>query len=351
MHYLTEELVRMGHDVTLMASGDSDTSACLMPICPQATRLDRACKEPVAWHVAMLERVVRDAAEYDVIHNHIEWLLLPALHEIPVPVISTIHSRMDIPEMAAVYRYAPDASSLVSISNAQRRPLPWVNWYATVYHGLPPQLYRFDPEGGQYLAFVGRFSPEKGPLEAIEIAKRAGVPLKMAAKVDDKDRDYYEAKVRRQIESSSLIEYVGEVGEKDKEELLRGALGLLLPINWPEPFGLVMIEAMACGTPTIAFRNGSVPEVIDDGVTGFIVKNTEEAAAAVDKLSSVPRSGCREVFDHRFTSRVMARRYVAIFERLLLTQLELAARFAPRVKGPKNRPTPRGPEVLDGKPL
>lgn len=312
--YLTEELVRQGHDVTLFASGDSVTTARLVPACRESLRLDNACIDQMAHTVLLLERVFQRASEFDVIHFHVDYLHFPVSRRQPFPQVTTLHGRLDIPDLVPLYREYRDMP-VVSISDAQRGPLPWVNWQATVYHGLPHDLYRFRPTAGSYLAFLGRISPEKRVDRAIEIAKRIGIPLKIAAKVDRVDRDYFRDVVEPLLRDP-LIEFIGEIGDEGKDAFLGDAYALLFPINWPEPFGLVMIEAMACGTPIIAYRHGSVPEVMEEGRTGFIVNSLEEAVDAVRRVPELSRARCREVFQDRFTSARMANDYVKVYERV-----------------------------------
>jgi glycosyltransferase involved in cell wall biosynthesis len=312
--YITEALVHEGHDVTLYASGDSRTRARLVKVCPKALRLDEDCVDPYAQHIRMLELVCRDCDDYDVIHFHIDYVHFPLSRRQQWPALTTLHGRLDIPDLAPLYREFSDLP-VVSISDAQRQPLMWANWQATVYHGLPRDLYHLDENPSGYLAFIGRISPEKRLDRAIEIARRAGVELKIAAKVDTVDRDYFKDCIEPLLESP-LIEFVGEIGEKDKNKFLGQARALLFPIDWPEPFGLAMIEALACGTPVIAWRNGSIPEIIDDGRTGFVTDNIEEAAQAVERIGEISRRHCREVFELRFTSTRMARDYVKLYERL-----------------------------------
>jgi glycosyltransferase involved in cell wall biosynthesis len=281
--YLTEELVRQGHDVTLFASGDSQTRAKLVAPCPRALRLDASGMDHLAMHLLLLEEVFRDPGRFDVIHFHCDYLHFPFSRRQKCAHVTTLHGRLDIPGLGPLYReYA--GVPVVSISDAQRRPLPWLNWQATVYHGLPRDLHAFREGPGEYLAFLGRISPEKRPDRAIAVARRLGLPLKIAAKVDRADRDYYEGKIAPLIRAAApLVEYVGEVGGPAKDEFLGQAAALLFPIAWPEPFGLVMIEALACGTPVIAFRRGSVPEVMEDGVTGFVVDDVEAAVRAASR--------------------------------------------------------------------
>jgi glycosyltransferase involved in cell wall biosynthesis len=313
--YLTEELVQQGHDVTLFASGDSITSARLAATTRRSLRLDKHCVDQLAHHVLMLERVVQRAASFDVIHFHVDYLHFPYSRRNATPQLTTLHGRLDLPDLMPLYREFRDMP-VVSISAAQREPLPFAKWVGTVYHGLPRALYRFRPDRGEYLAFIGRIAPEKRVDRAIEIAKRAGLPLKIAAKVDDVDREYYETLIKPLLDDPR-IEYLGEIGEGEKDEFLGGARALLFPIDWPEPFGLVMVEAMACGTPVIAFGGGSVPEIIDEGQTGFIVDDLDDAVAAVHRVGELDRRRCREVFEERFTATRMARDYLELYSTLL----------------------------------
>jgi glycosyltransferase involved in cell wall biosynthesis len=312
--YLTEELVAQGHDVTLFASGDSRTQARLVACCPQALRLDPACEHRLAHHVTQLERVMAAANEFDVVHYHGDLIHYPWARRAPVPVLTTLHGRQNIRDLPALYREFDDVP-LVSISAAQRRPIPWAHWVATVYHGLPETLLRPSFVPGSYLAFLGRFSHEKRFDRAVAIARATGLPLKVAAKADSEDQTYFQDVVRPLLDDP-LVEWVGEIGEADKAAFLGGALAHLFPIDWPEPFGVVMIEAMACGTPTIAWPCGSVPEVIENGVSGFIVSSVEAAAAAVTACADFDRAGCRAAFERRFTARRMAADYVAVYRRL-----------------------------------
>jgi glycosyltransferase involved in cell wall biosynthesis len=315
VHTLTEELVREGHEVTLFASGDSQTSAKLLAPRPIAIRLDKECHDKLANHVLMVEMVEQRSSNFDVVHYHIDGLHFPTARRSTVPSVTTLHGRQDHKELADLYREYSDIP-LVSISNDQRGPLPWVNWQATVYHGLPKENFRFNARPQNYLAFLGRISREKRVDAAIEIAKKVGIPLKIAAKVDQADEDYFSSVIRPLLDHP-LVEYIGEIGEDAKSEFLGNALALLFPIDWPEPFGLVMIEAMACGTPVLAFRRGSVPEVIDEGVTGFIVDNVSEAVRALRRLPSINRRTCRATFERRFDASRMAADYVAVYERLI----------------------------------
>src|SRR6266576_608901 len=314
--YLTEELVREGHEVTLFASGDSVTTARLVAACRQALRLDKDCVDRLAHHILLLENVFRHADDFDVIHFHVDYLHFPFSRRRPIVDVTTMHGRLDIPDLVPLYKEFRDMP-LVSISNAQREPLPWVNWRATVYHGLPQDLYRYRPEPGKYFAFLGRIWPEKRVDRAIEIAKQAGIPLKIAAKVDPVDQDYFERTVEPLLRDSAVAECVGEISDEEKDEFLGNAYALLFPIDWPEPFGLVMIEAMACGTPVIAYDGGAVSEVVEEGRTGFIVKELEDAIKAVRRVPELSRARCREVFEKRFTSTRMARDYVKVYNRVI----------------------------------
>jgi glycosyltransferase involved in cell wall biosynthesis len=315
--YLTEELVRQGHDVTLYASGDSVTRARLVPVTPRSLRLDTDAVDRMAHHIVMLEMVARDAETYDVIHFHCDYLHFPLSRRLGVPQLTTLHGRLDIPDLQVLYREFDDMP-VVSISDAQRRPLPFAHWLGTVYHGLPLDLYTYREEPGSYFAFVGRISPEKGVDRAVEIARRTGIPLKVAAKVDAVDREYFETRIAPLFEDP-LVEFIGEVNDRQKNELLANARALLFPINWPEPFGLVMTEALACGTPVIAFRHGSVPEVIDHGLTGFIVDTIDEAVEAVAMIDGINRRYCRQVFEERFSAPRMTRDYLRLYQALAET--------------------------------
>jgi glycosyltransferase involved in cell wall biosynthesis len=312
--YLTEELVRQGHDVTLFASGDSVTSARLVPACRQALRLDRGCVDKLAPHIVMLELVCREAHRFDVIHFHVDYLHFPLSRRLGVPHVTTLHGRLDLPELPRVYETFPD-TPVVSISDAQRRPLPQANWQATVYHGLPHQPY-WNSRPGEYLAFLGRISPEKRADRAVEIAKRLGMKLRVAAKVDAVDADYYRAEIEP-LFRTPLVEFVGEIGEREKPAFLGGARALLFPIDWPEPFGLVMIEAMQFGTPVVAWRCGSVPEVIDEGITGFAVDDLDAAVRATRAAADLDRDRVQARFEVRFSARRMAADYLAVYQRLV----------------------------------
>ncbi len=316
--YLTEELVALGHDVTLFASGDSRTAARLEAVTSRALRLDASIRDTVAPHVLMLSRLTERLRDFDIVHFHIDHLHLPLMRGRGVPFLTTLHGRLDLPEIAPLFRAHPE-SPFVSISDAQRRPLAFANWAGTVLHGLPPNLLPFSPRDRGYLAFLGRISPEKGPDAAIRIARAAGIPLRIAAKVDNADRAYFEAVVRPLLDQPG-VEFVGEVDEAQKAEFLGGAMALLFPIQWPEPFGLVMIEAMACGTPVIAFNRGSVPEVMEDGETGFVVEDETGALGAVQRIGTLDRSAVRAAFERRFTARRMAEDYLALYRRIAATQ-------------------------------
>ena len=317
--YLTEELVRLGHDVTLFASGDSVTSARLIAPCQRSLRKNERCKDPVAREVLLLDHVIEHADEFDLIHFHTGYLHFPISRYLRVPHVTTLHGRLDIPDLIPVFdRFRNEP--LISISNAQRQPLPWANWQATIYHGLHTEQFQFRPNPGDYLAFLGRISPEKRADRAIEIAKRAGMPLKLAAKVDRADRRYFKRVIEPLLEESH-VDWVGEITDRDKNEFLGSAYALLFPIDWPEPFGLVMIEAMACGTPVIAYNSGSVPEVMEDGVTGFIVEDLDDAAKAVSRVCDVSRARCRETFERRFAANRMASDYIEIYKRLIETDM------------------------------
>jgi len=324
---LTEELVAMGHDVTLFASGDSITSAKLDAPWPRALRLDPDIRDWPSTYAIMIEHVRKRAHEFDVLHFHIDYWPNSVFSRQPTPFLTTMHGRLDLAEFAAVYRMFPDVP-MISISDAQRRPIPDIGWAATVYHGLPEKLLTPQPpqpDQDQYLAFLGRISPEKGIERAIRIADACGIKLKVAAKVDNADRTYFDAEVAPLLVNAN-VEFIGEINDAQKPAFLSGARALLTPIDWPEPFGLVMIEAMACGCPAIAFRRGSVPEVMDDGISGFVVETVEEAVAAVGRLGELDRATVRKQFEKRFTARRMADDYVRVYERLI------EARRAPQLR-------------------
>ena len=313
--YLSDTLTKMGHEVTLFASADSNTLANLRPVCDRSLRLDAKCIEPLAHYVLMLERVFKDSKRFDIIHFHIDYLHFPLARRYLGQTLTTLHGRLDIPDLLPLYKEFSEIP-VVSVSNAQRKPLPWTNWVGTVYHGLPLHLYPFQPKTGSYLAFLGRISPEKRVDTAIAVAKRVGMPLKIAAKVDRVDREYYQSIIRPLLDDG-LIEYVGEIGERDKGAFLGDALALLFPIEWPEPFGLAMIEAMACGTPVIARRCGSVPEVVRHGTTGFICDTEAEMADAVERCASLNRATIREEYEERFSASRMAKNYLNIYDSLV----------------------------------
>jgi len=313
--FLTEELVRMGHDVTLFASGDSVTSAKLEPCWPQAMRLDEDARDYLAPHVMMVEKIARRAHEFDVVHLHIDYLGYPIMDRSGIPFVTTLHGRLDLPVLPPLYELFSHVP-VVSISNSQRGPLPGANYVDTIHHGLPEDLLAQGPGDGGYLAFIGRISPEKAPDAAIRIAAAAGWKIKIAAKIDNADRLYFEEKIKHLFELPH-VDYIGEISDDQKSEFLGNAAGLLFPIAWCEPFGLAMIEAMACGTPVIAMRNGSVPEVVDEGITGFIVESEEEAVAAVRRLPELERGIVRRTFERRFCARRMAENYVAIYQELV----------------------------------
>jgi len=313
--YLTEELVRQGHEVTLFASGDSETKARLVAACRRSLRLDKHCIDQLAHHIVMLERVFQQASEFDIVHFHVDYLHFSMSRRQKITGVTTLHGRLDIPDLFPLYQEFRDMP-LISISNVQREPLPWANWQATVYHGLPEDLYRFRAQPGSYLAFLGRISPEKRVDRAIEIAKRVQIPLKIAAKVDRVDKKYFKSVIEPLLHDS-LVEVVGEISDREKDEFLGNAYALLVPIDWPEPFGLVMIEAMACGTPVIAYREGAVPEIMEEGHTGFIVEELEDAVEAARRIPKLSRKRCREVFERRFTATRMANDYLRVYERLI----------------------------------
>jgi glycosyltransferase involved in cell wall biosynthesis len=311
--YLTEALVEAGHEVTLFASGDSETSARLVPCCEKSLRLNNhACSDQLAHHFVMLEEVLERADQFDIVHFHVDYMHFPLSKLSGLVHVSTLHGRLDSPDLVPLYRKYKNMP-LTSISLAQRKPLPWANWTGNVYHGLPEGLLPMGDGCGGYLAFLGRISPEKRVDRAIEIAKKLNMPLKIAAKVDPVDRPYYEREIKPLLNAPN-VEFIGEINEQQKGEFLGNAYAYLFPINWPEPFGLTMIESMACGTPTIAFRCGSVPEVITNGVSGFIVDNTDEAVNAVQQAATLDRAACRAEFMKRFSAPKMALQYVKLYE-------------------------------------
>jgi glycosyltransferase involved in cell wall biosynthesis len=318
VHWLTEELVALGHDVTLFASGDSQTSAKLDATWPRALRLDGAVRDPNALHMVMLERVRQkcDNEEFDLLHFHLDYYPFSLFYRQPTPFVTTLHGRLDLPEHQPVFTTF-SAVPVISISDSQRRPVPQANWIRTIHHGLPEKLLTPRPCKAEYLAVLGRITPEKGVDRAIKIATQCGMPIKIAAKVDRADLDYYNEVVRPMIDAYPLAEYIGEINDTEKPDFLSGAIALLLPLDWPEPFGIVMIEAMACGTPVIAYDRGSVREIIEDGLTGFIVEDEAGAVAAVERLSTLSRPAIRKQFEARFTARRMALDYLAAYRSLI----------------------------------
>ena len=330
VHWLTEELIALGHEVTLFASGDSVTSARLEAAWPRALRLDGAVRDPNALHMMMLERVFQRAGDFDFLHFHLDYYPFSLFSRQSTPFLTTLHGRLDLPEHQPVFDTFSSVP-VVSISNSQRRPLPQANWVRTVHHGLPAQLLTPMSVKPSYFAFLGRIAPEKGIDRAIRIAQHCGVPLKVAAKVDKADQDYFAEQIEPMIKSAN-VEFIGEITDKEKSEFLSGAIALLVPIDWPEPFGLVMIEAMACGTPVIAFNRGSVPEIIDDGLTGFVVEDINGAIGAVDRLGHLSREKIRRRFVGRFTARRMAQDYLSVYRSLadsLAPHLRLVTDDAP----------------------
>jgi glycosyltransferase involved in cell wall biosynthesis len=319
--YITEELVALGHDVTLFASADSKTSARLVPCCPKALRLDPDVSNPIPHYMLMLEKVRGMAAQFDILHFHFDLFHFPIFSPISQKTLTTLHGRQDSADMLALYAGFP-SMPLVSISNAQRKPVLGASYEATIYHGLPVNLLEpvRGPQGN-YLAFIGRISPEKGIESAIRISRMAGLPLKIAAKVDPVDAEYFKARVEPQL-SDPGVDFVGEINEQKKAQFLGRARGLLFPIDWPEPFGLVMIEAMACGTPVLAFRNGAVPEVIDEGQTGYIVDNEQQALERMSALLALDRPAIRRRFEERFTASRMAADYVRVYESLISKSMD-----------------------------
>ena len=313
--YLTEELVNQGHEVTLFASGDSQTRAKLVSHINEALRLNKTVEDPLAHHIVQMQDLLERADEFDVIHFHTDYLYFPVVQLINKPNITTLHGRLDIPDLQYVYRKFSD-QPVVSISDAQRKPLPLANWVGTVYHGLPLDLYSKGEGKGDYVAFLGRISPEKRVDRAIEMAGKAGLKIKIAAKIDKADADYYHSSIKKLMEQPH-VEFIGEIGENEKGEFLGNAKALLFPIDWPEPFGMVVIEAMACGTPIIAWPHGSVPEILDHGKSGFIVKDMEAAVAALKNIEELDRNEVRRVFEERFSVASMATNYVKLYQQLI----------------------------------
>jgi glycosyltransferase involved in cell wall biosynthesis len=315
VHWLTEELVALGHEVTLYASGDSQTSAKLEAPWPRALRLDSSIRDPNALHIMMLEHVRQRAHEFDMLHFHLDYYPFSLFARQSTPFVTTLHGRLDLPEHQPLFATFPTLP-VISISNSQRRPVPHAGWVRTIHHGLPEKLLTPRSVKPSYLAFLGRIAPEKGVDRAIRIAREVGIPLKMAAKVDRADREYYEEKIKHLIDGTS-VEYIGEIADHEKSEFLSGAIGLMVTIDWPEPFGLVMIEAMACGTPVIAFNRGSVPEIIEEGLTGFIVEDELGAIGAAYRLGELSRPRIRARFEERFTARRMAQDYLTAYRSLM----------------------------------
>ncbi|WP_240348022.1 glycosyltransferase family 4 protein [Longitalea arenae] len=324
--YLTNALVKLGHDVTLFASGDSITKAKLVSVTPTALRLSNSVDQ-VAGHILQIQEVMDRAHEFDLLHFHTDYLHFPVMRFCDTRSLTTLHGRLDIPELKPLYKKFNDAP-VISISNAQRRPLPMANWVGTVYHGLPLDLYNFGKGEGDYVVFLGRFSPEKRADRAIEIARKANMKIKIAAKVDKADQSYFEKEIRHLLDQPH-VEYLQEIGEEEKGPLLANAKALLFPIDWPEPFGMVLIEAMACGTPVIAYNHGSVPEVIEHGKTGFIVNDIDKAAEALKNIHLISRSACRETFEKRFSDLVMAENYVRLYEKMVFKQPKLTYSLTP----------------------
>lgn len=313
--YLTEELVRQGHEVTLFATGDSVTGARLIPAVGESVRDGGVHHSWLAYHTIQMDMVEQMAADFDVIHFHTDYMHFPILKRLRTPHVTTLHGRLDLPELAPLYRHFA-AVPFISISDNQRSPVPWANWHATVHHGLPPDLYEFEPDAGEYFVFIGRISPEKRVDRAIDIAKRCGMPLYIGAKIDAADEPYFNEYIKPLLRHP-LVHFLGEVGDQEKRELLSHARALLFPIDWPEPFGLVMIEAFSCGTPVIAYPHGSVPEIMEDGVTGFVVSNQEEAVRAARNIYAIGREKCRQAFKRRFTVEHMAENYLRAYRQIL----------------------------------
>ena len=313
--YLTEELVRLGHDVTLFASGDSVTAARLEAICAHALRLNTGIFNRDAPMTMLMEQALGKTGEFDIIHSHLDFMGFPLARRNPTPTVTTFHGRLDLPELQPVFREYMEMP-MVSISDAQRKPISWANWYATVYHGLPKDLYGLHQNSGTYLAFLGRIAPEKRPDHAIELAKRVGIPLRIAAKVDPMDQAYFHREIEPLL-SDPLIEYLGEITDAEKNEFLGHAMALVCPYDWPEPFGLVLIEALACGTPVLAYRRGSIPEIIEDSVTGFVCEGIDEMTAAIQRIPEIDRRRCRRTFEQRFSVERMAHDYLRVYEQAL----------------------------------
>jgi glycosyltransferase involved in cell wall biosynthesis len=316
--WLTEELVNLGHEITLFASGDSRTNATLVPIWPRALRLGRPKTDPTIPQTALLEAVAERVANFDVIHCHIDWLTLPLLSRLRAPFVTTTHGRLDLPGLSDLIGRFPNAP-FISISENQRVPLPQARWLGTIHHGLPVNAFQPSYARGSYLAFLGRITAEKGPEAAIRIAKAAGMPLRIAAKIPRAEHGYFNEKLKPMIDDDR-IQFIGEVSGQAKQDFLAGAAALLFPIDWPEPFGLVMIEAMACGTPVVGFQAGSVPEVVENGVTGYVVKDETGAVAAIGRIGELSRTRVRERFEERFTARRMVQQYLEVYRRLMASE-------------------------------
>lgn len=335
--FLTEELVRQGHEVTLFATQDSSTSARLEAVCPEGLRLQTTIRDCLAPHVLQLHKVMERAADFDIIHFHTEYLHFPLCEFLRTPHLTTLHGRLDLPEYTQLYRRFSN-SPLVSISDSQRAPVPHADWLATIHHGLPKDLLPMGNGSGGYVAFLGRISPEKGVDRAIEIARRAGCPVRIAAKICESELAYYHETISRLFDLPG-VEYCGEVGENEKSEFLGNAKAVLFPIEWPEPFGLVLIEALACGTPVIAYSHGSVPEIVQHGVTGFVVNGIDEAVHALENLDTIDRHSCRRAFEERFSASRMARDYVSVYqflqERARARTVFLAASSVRPADGPR----------------
>ena len=321
--YIMEELVRLGHQVTLFASADSLTTARLEAMYPCALR-SAGLKNPGAVELLMLERVFQQASRFDVIHSHLDILAFPLTRRSRTPVVTTVHGRLDLPELGPVFREFAELP-VVAISNAQRKLLPWANWRGTVHHGLPEDLYELRPGPGRFLAFLGRFSPEKRPDHAIEVAKRVGMPLRIAAKIDLADRHYFREVIEPLLDHP-LIEYVGEISDREKQDFLGDAYAMVAPYDWPEPFGLVFIEALACGTPIVAYHRGSVPEIVEEGVNGFVCRDLDEMVTAIGRVGRLDRRQCRSTFERRFTRQRMVQEYLKIYESVVQESGETAAR-------------------------
>lgn len=324
--WLTEELVSLGHEVTLFASGDSITKATLSPMWPRALRLDGSVRDPNSLHMMMIEQVCRRAAEFDILHFHLDYYPFSVMSRQNIPFVTTLHGRLDLPEHQPVFDTF-SSIPLISISNSQRRPIHKARWIDTVHHGLPANLLQPADITPSYLAFLGRLSPEKRVDRAIYIAEKCGLPLKIAAKVDPADQDYFDDQIRHLIEKPH-VDFIGEITDREKSKFLSGAIALIVPIDWPEPFGLVMIEAMACGTPVIAYNRGAAPEIVDDGVTGFVVEDETSAIAAVKNISTLSRAVIREKFEQRFTSTRMAQDYLKSYQTVCT---QMAGKLKPRL--------------------